>query len=90
MENLVEELRRVVEKSVRDSEVALDAPQVQARTPLATITRGCLIRQLWHGDRVLALLRDGQDHLYELRLMLSAGCAAAEGLALLAADHPCS
>ena len=90
MENLAEQLLHSVERAVKEVEEALDTPRVQARNPLATITRDCLIRQLWHGDRVLALLRDGQDHLYELRLMLSAGCAAAEGLALLAADHPCS
>ena len=75
MEHLVKELRHLVKGAIRDSETALEIPHVQSRTPLATLTRDCLIRQLWHGDRVLALLRDGQDYFDEFDLMMLAGLA---------------
>ena len=69
------------------SKKALDTPRVQARNPLATITRDCLIRQLWHGDRVLALLRDGQDYSAEFDQMELTGRAAVKALALLRSAH---
>ena len=83
MENLVEQLIHNVDRVVKDVEKALDSPRVQSRNPLATITRDWLIRQLWHGDRVLALLRDGQDYSAEFDELELAGRAAAKGLALL-------
>ena len=87
MENLAEQLLHSVERAVKDVEEALDTPRVQARNPLATITRDCLIRQLWHGDRVLALLRDGQDYSAEFDQMELTGRAAAKALALLRSAH---
>jgi exoribonuclease II len=87
VENLVAQLMNCVDGVVKNAEKALTAPEVQARTPLATITRDCLIRQLWHGDRVLALLRDGQDYAADFHNMELAGRAAAKGLALLLNGH---
>ncbi len=46
---------------IRCAELALTLPHIQARNPLATTARACLIRQIWWGDRVLAALRDGGD-----------------------------
>jgi hypothetical protein len=47
---------------VRSAELALTLPHVQVRSPLATNARACLIRQVWWGDRVVALARDGENY----------------------------
>lgn len=56
--NIIENTR----VAIRCTELALTLPHVQARNPLAAHARACLIRQIWWGDRVLAALRDGEDH----------------------------
>lgn len=57
IDKLVHKIRSIVQIT----ELALKGERVQARNPLAADVRSFLIRQLWWADRVLALMRDGQD-----------------------------
>ena len=65
-----EHLVTQVTATVRRAASALKRPDVQARNNLAKQARTYFIRQLYHGDRVLALLRDGEDHTEEFDLLL--------------------
>ena len=56
-----DQLANKVHAIVRRAQFALKESMVQARSDLAKRARKHLIRQVYHGDRVLARLRDGFD-----------------------------
>jgi hypothetical protein len=56
--------------AVQIAQLVLKRPDVQARNDLAKQARTYLVRQLYYGDRVLALVRDGRDCAREFDLLL--------------------
>lgn len=67
---------RLTRLQVHCAQMLLTFPKTQSRTPEATFLRACLIRQIWWGDRVLALIRDGKGHSAATE-QLEANCAEA-------------
>ena len=77
------EFRQTVMETVRETEESLALPMVQERTPIASVVRDTLIRQLWLADRVAALIRDGGDYAAEREELQVVGRQAASGLSIL-------
>jgi uncharacterized protein YerC len=58
--------RRNIRLQTRQAERLLKSPLMVSQRPLVRITRDALIRQVWHGGRVLAMIRNGESYANEL------------------------
>ena len=72
--NLPERVSKKVSCVVRGAELLLK--KNRKKGPIRTY----LIRQLWHGDRVLAALRDGEDYSIDFARMEMNALAAHKAL----------
>ena len=64
MNKEIEDLWKLTCKTVRNTEVLLHQPLIQARNPLAEEVRTLLIRGLFYGDRSVTALLDGIDYRF--------------------------